>query len=99
MIHSQADGGVDFCRVLVESYAVNERMNQIVLEHLDPAAWRAKLAGTKGRGSKGQGDAGDLCACPQCSSQVVEVVGAASEVAGCACPCELHAEAGGGGSG
>ena len=50
MIHSQADGGVDFCRVLVESYAVNERMNQIVLEHLDPAAWRAKLAGTKGRG-------------------------------------------------
>ncbi len=54
MIHSQADGGVDFCRVLVESYAVNERMNQIVLEHLDPAAWRAKLAGTKGRGSKGR---------------------------------------------
>jgi uncharacterized damage-inducible protein DinB len=35
--------------VLVESYAVNERMNQIVLEHLDPAAWRAKLPGSKGR--------------------------------------------------
>jgi len=46
---SQADAGVDLCRVLVESYAVNERMNQIVLEHLDPAAWRAKLPGSKGR--------------------------------------------------
>jgi uncharacterized damage-inducible protein DinB len=47
MIHSQAD--VDPFQVLVESYAVNERMNQIVLEHLDPAAWRAKLPGSKGR--------------------------------------------------
>lgn len=49
MTHSQADVGVDLCQVLVESYAVNERMNQIVLEHLDPAAWRAKLPGSKGR--------------------------------------------------
>ena len=49
MPHSQADVGVDLCQVLVESYAVNERMNQIVLEHLDPAAWRAKLPGSKGR--------------------------------------------------
>jgi hypothetical protein len=40
MTPSQADAGIDLCRVLVESYAVNERMNQIVLEHLDPAAWR-----------------------------------------------------------
>jgi uncharacterized damage-inducible protein DinB len=49
MNHSQADVGVDLCQVLVESYAVNERMNQIVLEYLDPAAWRAKLPGSKGR--------------------------------------------------
>jgi hypothetical protein len=49
MTHSKADVGVDLSQVLVESYAVNERMNQIVLEHLDPAAWRAKLAGSKGR--------------------------------------------------
>jgi uncharacterized damage-inducible protein DinB len=49
MTHSQADAGADICQVLVESYAVNERMNQIVLEHLDPAAWRAKLPGSKGR--------------------------------------------------
>lgn len=46
---SQADAEVDLCQVLVESYAVNERMNQIVLEHLDPAAWRAKGPGGKGR--------------------------------------------------
>jgi uncharacterized damage-inducible protein DinB len=49
MAHSQAEVGGDLCQVLVESYAVNERMNQIVLEHLDPAAWRAKLPGGKGR--------------------------------------------------
>jgi uncharacterized damage-inducible protein DinB len=49
MAHSQPDVGVDLCQVLVESYAVNERMNQIILEHLDPAAWRAKLPGSKGR--------------------------------------------------
>ena len=36
-------------QVLVESYTVNEQMNQIILEHLNPAAWRAKLPGTKGR--------------------------------------------------
>ena len=49
MTHSQADAGVDLRQALVESYAVNERMNQIVLEHLDPAAWRAKAPGSKGR--------------------------------------------------
>jgi uncharacterized damage-inducible protein DinB len=32
-----------------ETYAVNDRMNQLVLEHLDPRAWRAQLPGTKGR--------------------------------------------------
>jgi uncharacterized damage-inducible protein DinB len=47
--HSHADVGVDLSQALVESYAVNERMNQIMLEHLDPAAWRAKLPGSKGR--------------------------------------------------
>ena len=47
--HLQADASVDLCRVLVESYTVNERMNQLILEHLDPTAWRAKLPGSKGR--------------------------------------------------
>lgn len=32
-----------------ETYAVNDRMNQLVLEHLDPRAWRAQLPGIKGR--------------------------------------------------
>jgi uncharacterized damage-inducible protein DinB len=41
--------GDDLRRVMVESYAVNERMYQLVLERLDPAAWRAKLPGGKGR--------------------------------------------------
>jgi uncharacterized damage-inducible protein DinB len=49
MKSSLAGGGGDVGRVLVESYAVNERMNQMLLEQLDPAAWRAHLAGSKGR--------------------------------------------------
>ena len=49
MTRSQANVGADLCQVLVESYAVSERMNQIVLEHLDPRAWRAKPPGSKGR--------------------------------------------------
>lgn len=39
----------DPCQALVESYAVNDRMNQVVLEHLDPRAWRARLPGNRGR--------------------------------------------------
>ena len=35
--------------VLVEAFAVNERMNQLVLEHLAPQAWRAKPPGPRGR--------------------------------------------------
>lgn len=54
MRHSRTDVDADFCRVLVESYAVNERMNQIVLEHLDPAAWRARLPGGQLPKSRGR---------------------------------------------
>jgi uncharacterized damage-inducible protein DinB len=36
-------------QVLVEAHAVNERMNQVLLEHLDPRLWRAKPSGAKGR--------------------------------------------------
>ena len=35
--------------VLLETYAVNERMNQVLLEHLDPRVWRAKPPGDRGR--------------------------------------------------
>jgi uncharacterized damage-inducible protein DinB len=30
-------------RAAVQIFAANDRMNQILIEHLDPAAWRAKL--------------------------------------------------------
>jgi len=36
-------------RVMAEAFAVNDRMNQLVLEHLDAHAWRAKPLGNKGR--------------------------------------------------
>lgn len=39
----------DFCQALLETYAVNDRMNQLILEHLDPRAWRAKPAGRNAR--------------------------------------------------
>ena len=29
----------------VQIFAANERMNQLLIEHLDPAAWRAKPPG------------------------------------------------------
>ena len=37
--------------VLLETYAVNDAMNQLLLAHLDPRAWRAQLpgAGNDGR--------------------------------------------------
>lgn len=49
MTRFHADVGADLCQGLVESHAINERMNQIVLKDLDPAAWRAKLPGSRGR--------------------------------------------------
>ena len=33
---------IQFGRAAVQMFAANERMNQILIEHLDPAAWRAK---------------------------------------------------------
>ena len=35
----------DFQQALLETYAVNDRMNQLILEHLDRRAWRAKPHG------------------------------------------------------
>src|SRR3989442_8206845 len=40
---------LDFCQALLEIYTVNDRINQILLEHLDPHAWRAKPPGDRGR--------------------------------------------------
>jgi uncharacterized damage-inducible protein DinB len=39
----------EFGQVLVETFAVNDRINQIILEHLNPKAWRAKLQGRNAR--------------------------------------------------
>src|SRR5216684_3092177 len=39
----------DLKRALVETYAVNERTNQYLLENLDDRAWRAEAPGGKGR--------------------------------------------------
>ncbi len=36
--------------VLLETYAANDQMNQLVLKHLDPRVWRAKPPGQKGKG-------------------------------------------------
>jgi uncharacterized damage-inducible protein DinB len=40
---------LDFCQALLEIYTVNDRINQILLEHLDPHAWRTKPPGGRGR--------------------------------------------------
>ena len=40
-----AKGHTQFGRAAVRIFAANERMNQMILEHLDPAAWNAKPPG------------------------------------------------------
>jgi len=37
----------DLAAVLLETYSVNDAMNQLLLAHLDPRAWRAELPGLK----------------------------------------------------
>ena len=38
--------------VLLETYAVNDAMNQLLLAHLDERAWRAQPPGAKGHGGR-----------------------------------------------
>ncbi len=45
MAKATASSTPDFRLAMLETYAVNERMNQLLLEHLDHAAWRAKPPG------------------------------------------------------
>ncbi len=40
----------DLCTVLLETYAANDAMNQLLLAHLDPRAWRAEPPGARGQG-------------------------------------------------
>jgi uncharacterized damage-inducible protein DinB len=45
---------VEIRDVLLETYAVNDAMNQLLLAHLDPRAWRAQPPGTSsGKGGRG----------------------------------------------
>jgi uncharacterized damage-inducible protein DinB len=39
----------DIGQEMVQVYAVNDRMNQLILEHLDPRAWRAQSPGHNAR--------------------------------------------------
>ena len=39
----------DFLQALLESYAINDHINQLLLNNLDPRAWRAKPPGRNGR--------------------------------------------------
>lgn len=41
--------GSDFRQALLETYAVNDQMNQLILERLAPKAWRAKPSGHNAR--------------------------------------------------
>lgn len=49
MVRSAAMTAPELLPGMLEAYAVNDRMNQLLLEQLDPQAWRAKLSGSKGR--------------------------------------------------
>ena len=49
MLRAPALPSSDFCQALLETYVVNERMNQIVLERLDPRAWTARTLGRNAR--------------------------------------------------
>ncbi len=45
MIATQQKVHLQLGRTAVQLFAANERMNQMIIEHLDPAAWRAKPPG------------------------------------------------------
>jgi len=44
------DSPAELAQVLVETYSVNDAMNQILLKHLDSRAWRAEPPGPRGHG-------------------------------------------------
>lgn len=46
----QADSSAALRDALLRTYAINDAMNQLILLHLDPRAWRAKLPGPRNSG-------------------------------------------------
>lgn len=49
MSRSSGMPAFDFPQEILQAYALNDRMNQFVLEHLDSRAWRAKNSSNKSR--------------------------------------------------
>ncbi len=49
-MRKQPASSSDLRDVLLEIYGVNDAMNQLLLSHLDPRAWRAQPPGEKGNG-------------------------------------------------
>lgn len=49
MVRPASAPAPDLRQGIQETYAVNDRLNQFLLEQLDPRAWRAKLPGSKSR--------------------------------------------------
>ena len=49
MSRSSGMPAFDFPQEILQAYALNDRMNQLVLEHLDSRAWRAKNSSNKSR--------------------------------------------------
>ena len=43
MVRRQPNAHVQLGHAAVQIFAVNDRLNQMLIEHLDPAAWKAKL--------------------------------------------------------
>ncbi len=49
MVRRVVQSKAEVCEVLLETYAANDCMNQLLLEHLDPRAWRASAEGKNKR--------------------------------------------------
>ena len=49
---NRAEPDYEIRDVLLETYAANGRMNHLLLEHMNPKAWRAKPPGLKVQDSR-----------------------------------------------
>jgi len=49
-MHQHLNPAPDLAAVVLETYAINDGMNQLLLQHLDPRAWRANPPGPKNNG-------------------------------------------------
>lgn len=49
MARPTVPSGADLVQGMIESFAVNDQMNQLILENLDPRIWRANPPGRKTR--------------------------------------------------